>query len=240
MNLFQMLERTARSQHGDDRAITFEGDERSFKTVRDRSLRLARGLHGAGLEPGDRVAVLMGNRHEWPETLFGLAALGAVCVPVNVLLTGREVRHVCSDSEVRALIVDELGEPKLEEIGELPELVIAAGEADAGDTAITYEELPERDLPPQPKGDDVLIHYYSSGTTGLPKAAVHTHENVLWNSFGQIIDIGLGPDVRYLVVPSLSWAAGFHNLMLGLVFTGGSSILMPTGGLTVDRKIGRA
>jgi fatty-acyl-CoA synthase len=83
----------------------------------------------------------------------------------------------------------------------------------------------------------VLIHYYSSGTTGLPKAAVHTHENVLWNSFGQIIDIGLGPDVRYLVVPSLSWAAGFHNLMLGLVFTGGSSILMPTGGLTVDRIV---
>ena len=237
MNLFQMLERTARSHRGDSRAITFEGDERSFTTVRDRSLRLARGLHGAGVRPHDRVAVLMGNRHEWPETLFGLAALGAVCVPVNVLLTGREVRHVCSDSEVRALIVDELGEPKLEEIGELPELVIAVGDADAGATALAYEELPERDLPPQPGGDDVLIHYYSSGTTGLPKAAVHTHENVLWNSFGQIVDIGLGPDVRYLVVPSLSWAAGFHNLVLGLVFTGGSSVLMPTGGLTVERIV---
>jgi fatty-acyl-CoA synthase len=234
MNLFQMLERSARSHLGERRAITFEGDERSFAAVRDRSLRMARGLDGAGVQPGDRVAVLMGNRHEWPETLFGIAALGAVCVPVNVLLTGREVRHVCSDSDVRCLIVDELGEPKLEDLGELPEIVISVGEAEAPG-ALAYEELPEKDLPPQPKGEDVLIHYYSSGTTGLPKAAVHTHENVLWNSFGQIIDIGLGPDVRYLVVPSLSWAAGFHNLMLGLIFTGGSSVLMPTGGLTVER-----
>ena len=95
MNLFEMLERSARSRLGARRAISFEGDERSFATIRDRSLRLARGLHGAGVQPGDRVAVLMGNRHEWPETLFGIAALGAVCVPVNVLLTGRELRHVC-------------------------------------------------------------------------------------------------------------------------------------------------
>ena len=236
MNLFQMLERSARASHGAERAITYQGDERSFATLRDRSLRLAHGLSGAGVQPGDRVAVLMGNRHEWPETLFAIAALGAVCVPVNVLLTGREVRHVCSDSDVRCLIVDELGEPKLDDIGELPEIVVAVGEASAPG-AIAYEQLPEQELPPQPRGDDVLLHYYSSGTTGLPKAAVHTHENVLWNSFGQIIDIGLGPDVRYLVVPSLSWAAGFHNLMLGLVFTGGSSVLMPTGGLTVERIV---
>jgi fatty-acyl-CoA synthase len=101
MNLFQMLERSARSINGERPAVTFEGDERSFAALRDRSLRLARGLHGAGVQPGDRVAVLMGNRHELPEVLFGIAALGAVCVPVNVLLTGREVRHVCSDSEVR-------------------------------------------------------------------------------------------------------------------------------------------
>jgi len=240
MNLFQMLERSARSRCGDRPAVMFDGDERSFVALRDRALRLARGLHGAGLQPGDRVAVLMGNRHEWPETLFALAALGAVCVPVNVLLTGREVRHVCADSDVRCLIVDELGEPKLAELEVLPELVVTVGAVDA-DGALAYEALPEAELPGAggggPAGSDVLIHYYSSGTTGLPKAAVHSHANVLWNSFGQIVDIGLGPDVRYLLVPSLSWAAGFHNLMLGLVFTGGSSVLMPTGGLTVERIV---
>ena len=229
MNLFEMLERSARSHYGRRPAVTFEGDERSFVALRDRALRLARGLHGAGIQPGDRVAVLMGNRQEWPEALFGLAALGAVCVPVNVLLTGREIRHVCRDSDVRCLIVDDLGEPKLAELEEPPELVIRVGPE--------YEDLPQTELPDGPAGSDVLIHYYSSGTTGLPKAAVHSHENVLWNSFGQIVDIGLGPDVRYLVVPSLSWAAGFHNLMLGLVFTGGSSVLMPTGGLTVERIV---
>jgi len=239
MNLFQMLERSARAHYGSRTAITFEGEGRTFAELRDRALRLARGLHGAGVAPGDRVAVLMGNRHEWPEVLFGLAALGAVCVPVNVLLTGHEVRHVCSDSDVGCLIVDRLGEPKLADLDVLPELVVTVGEVAAPGPALSYEALPEAELPEGggPAGSDVLIHYYSSGTTGLPKAAVHSHENVLWNSFGQIIDIGLGPDVRYLVVPSLSWAAGFHNLMLGLIFAGGQSVLMPTGGLTVERIV---
>lgn len=238
MNLYEMLERSARAHYRDAPALVFDGEQRSFAQLRDRARRVGEGLAGLDVQPGDRVAVLMGNRHEWPEVLFGLAALGAICVPVNVLLTGREIRHICAASDVGCLIVDRLGEAKLADVGELPELVVRVDPVTVagGPRVVDFSALPEGRLPDAgAAGGDVLIHYYSSGTTGLPKAAVHSHDNVLWNAFAQIVELQLGPGVRYLVVPSLSWAAGFHNLMLGLLFTGGFSALMPTGGLTLER-----
>ena len=242
MNVFGMLERSARSHFGHEPAIGFGGAQRSFVQLRDRARGVAAGLRAAGVARGDRVAVLMGNRHEWPELLFGLADAGTVCVPVNVLLSGPEIAHVCEDSGVRALVVDELGEARLAELAALPELTVTVGDVEVpeGVRSIAYDELAAGGPGGAaglevPAKDDIFIHYYSSGTTGLPKAAVHTHDGVLWNSFGQVHDLALDRDVRYLVVPSLSWAAGFHNLVLGLLWMGGYSALMPTGGVTPDR-----
>jgi acyl-CoA synthetase (AMP-forming)/AMP-acid ligase II len=86
---------------------------------------------------------------------------------------------------------------------------------------------------PGPDLDDTSVLFYTSGTTGSPKGAEHTHGGVLWNSFTQIPDFGLTADDTYLVVPSLSWAAGFHDLVLPLAWIGGRSVLMPTGGVSI-------
>jgi fatty-acyl-CoA synthase len=143
MNVFGMLERSARSHYGHEPAIAFEGTQRSFGELRDRALAVAHGLRAAGVARGDRVAVLMGNRHEWPELLFGLAAAGAICVPVNVLLAGPEISHVCDDSDVRALVIDELGEPRLAELAALPDLVVTVGgvAAPEGARGLPYDDL---------------------------------------------------------------------------------------------------
>lgn len=239
-NVFSILERTARSPRGSRAAFGFRGETRTFVELRDRAVALAAALHQAGVGPGDRVAVLLGNRLEWPEVFFGLAALGAVCVPVNVLLAGPEVDHVLRDSRTACLIVDEIAQPAVAATSELPGLVVTMGSASVPG-ALDYESalagaalLPP---PPQPDLHDPFVLYYSSGTTGVPKAAVHTHNGVLWNSFGQIPGLGLSPDDRYALVPSLSWAAGFHNLALALVWLGGYSEIKPTGGTTPDELV---
>lgn len=241
-NVFWMLDRTARAPYGGDPAITFDGTTRSFRDLRDRAVLVANGLRELGIGAGDRVAVLMGNRMEWPEVLFGIAALGAICVPVNVLLTGKEIAHVCADSGATCMIVDQLGGPALATLSALPELVVSVGEVDvpAGPRVVGLDDVlatatSTLDDSSGPGQTDPFMLYYSSGTTGLPKAAMHTHAGILWNSVGQIVDLGLDRSVVYLVVPSLSWAAGLHNVMLALLWAGGRSVLMPTGGTTPEK-----
>ena len=231
-NVFWLLDRAARAPHAHEPAIVFGDDAHSFRTLRDRAVGLAHGLKAIGVGTDDRVAVMMANRLEWPEVFFAIAAMGAICVPVNVLLTGPEIAHVIADSGADTLIVDDLGAKAVAAVGRLPPRVIALG--DTGLVKATpYECLFDggapADPPDQPGADDVFIYYYSSGTTGLPKAAMHTHGGVLWNAVAQIADIGLDRSVTYLIVPSFSWAAGFHNLVLALLWVGGRSVIAPPG-----------
>src|SRR3546814_12453399 len=77
-NAFALLDRTTESHAGDRTAYGFEGEVRTFREMRDASLEVAAGLAANGVGRGDKVAVMLGNRFEWVETFFGLAALGAV------------------------------------------------------------------------------------------------------------------------------------------------------------------
>lgn len=242
-NVFGILDRSAESRHGDRPAFGFEDQVRTFVEVRDRALQVAGGLARAGVRPGDKVAVMMGNRLEWVEVFFGLSALGAVCVPVNVLLTGNEIDHVCRDSGARVLVVDEVGEASTSRLDIAFDLVVTVGTASppAGAPTESYDDLVRDAVLPEghvgPGIDEPFILYYSSGTTGLPKAAVHTHNGVLWNAFGQVQGLGLTDAHRYGVIPSLSWAAGFHNLVIALVWIGGYSQIKRTGGASMESLV---
>ena len=239
-NTLGILERTALSALGRRPAIDYAGRSQSFAELYDRTLRLANGLAALGVGPGDRVGVLLSNRHEWPETLFALAGLGAVCVPINVLLRAGEVDYVLEDAGASLLIADETAAQLVSSLAaRVPLVRVGALVSPAGLPSTAYEDViagARALLPgPGPDLDDTAMLYYTSGTTGQPKAAEHSHGGVLWNSFTQLLDLDLTPGDAYLVVPSLSWAAGFHDLLLPLVWIGGRSVLMPTGGTSVDR-----
>lgn len=242
-NVFGLLERSAESHFGGRPGFGFEGERRTFREMRDAALAVAGGLHAHGVRPGDKVAVMMGNRLEWVEVYFGLAALGAVCVPVNVLLTGPEIAHVCRDSGSRCLVMDEVAARGLAGLDHDFELVVTVGDVAApnGTKQVSWHEvsaghrLPEGHLGPDL--DDTFLLYYSSGTTGLPKAAAHSHNGVLWNAMGQLQGLSLQSHHRYFVISSLSWAAGFHNLVMALTWNGGYSEIRRTGGATMENIV---
>ena len=242
-----ILERMATGPGGRQEAVRFGAATRDYQTLRRHALAFANALHTLGIRRGDRVAVLMRNRLEWVEVFFGLGHLGAVCVPVNVLLGAVEAEQQCHDADVRAFVVDG------------PGAEIVAGFAPAGAPVVVVEDespgrsggaapLAYRDLltassaPPRsgPLSDDLAILYYTSGTTGLPKGSMHTHEGLLWNSYHQIVDLGVRSDDSYLVVPSLSWAAGLNDLMLATLWRGGRVVLMPTGSVTAESVLDHA
>ena len=243
--LLDTLGRAARSPSGHHRAaIWADGREQTFGQLHARALRLANGLLGLGCVSGTRVGVLMGNRHEWPEALFGVAAFGGICVPVSVLLRGIEVGYLCDDSGIEVLIVDERGAPALAEMSRLPETIITVGSVEVPERVsrvVAYEDVLSngRDVSPGVwiDAESPVMTYYTSGTTGRSKGATHSHQGITWNTVHQVFDLGVTPQDRYLVVPSLSWAAGFHDVMLALMWQGGTNILMPTGNITIEAVV---
>ncbi len=242
--LFDTLDRTGRTHRAASTvAITAGGRDQSFAELRDRALRLANGLIGLGVRPGSRVGVLMSNRHEWTEALFAVAASGGVCVPINVLLRGLEAGYIIDDSDVEILIVDERGEQPLAELPRLPSTIITVGDVvvPVGANVRTFESVIESGAAVYPSVqigvEDAVMTYYTSGTTGRSKGATHSHQGINWNTMSQVHDLSVRSNDRYLVVPSLSWAAGFHDVTMALMWNGGTNVLMPTGAATIETII---
>jgi fatty-acyl-CoA synthase len=242
-NVFSILARRAFGPNAHREAVRINDESRDFASLSERATRVGNALLGNGLEPGDRVAVLLRNSLEWVELFFAIAQTGLVCVPINVLLSPIEVSKLCEDADVRAFVLDATGAEAYERLPEAPRVTVLVGDVEVGargGRVVHYDDLLTGSPVFSGRGPNVhdpLVFYYTSGTTGLPKGSVHTHNGVLWNAFHQIPDLGVGRDEVYLVVPSLSWAAGFNDVMLSAVWAGGRSVLMPTGGVTMERIV---
>lgn len=181
----QLVSRRART-HGSRVAVdVFERGERATYSEMDRlSNRHAHALRAFGVRKRDRIGVMLSNRIEFPILWFAIAKLGAVMVPINMRYTPREVEYVLSDTQAKFAIVDECAcsvfsamEPWPEELTK--ERVIFVGQPSDG-TGNTLDELlkgvddflVEEDIRP----DDLLNIQYTSGTTGLPKGCMLTHD----------------------------------------------------------------
>lgn len=159
-------------------AVVFAGRTWSFQDLDRLSARYAHGLSAAGIEAGDRVAVLAETSPEVIVALLGHYRLGAIHVPINTRYRGPEVSHILTDSGAKALFV-EGGSPAarvLEELAPPPGLRfrIWTGEADPaarpGDLA--FEWLLEGNAGKAaalPSDEDPAVLLYTSGTTGKSK-----------------------------------------------------------------------
>ncbi|MEE9609392.1 MAG: long-chain-fatty-acid--CoA ligase [Myxococcota bacterium] len=169
-----------------------------------RCNRTAHALRSLGVAKGDRVALLLMNGVEYMECFFALAKLGAVTVPLNWRLTPDELQFILKDSGARALIYgSEFAANAAELRGRGADATdvrewIHVGDAESrADWALDYGALQadasEQEPPIGGDEDDDLYIMYTSGTTGLPKGAVHTHNTALW----ALLTIASTADVRY-------------------------------------------
>ncbi len=244
-NVYGILEKAIHADFAHQPAFGFPGGRTlTFVELHDRVEQLARSLATAGVTKGDRVAVLMNSRQEWVELYFALAAVGAVCVPVNIYLVPAEIDAVLADCTPKALVYDEESRERIARIDYVAEVRVEAGLV-AGETplqgAVSFEDFhASGDDSVEFSGPDLadpFLIYYSSGTTGTPKGTVHSHDGVLWNAIGQWLGFELDRDVRYGVVPSLSWAAGFNVVVTAGVWIGAYSFVRPTGGATAESVV---
>ena len=178
---------------------------------------VAAGLHEMGVTAGDRVAIAMHNVMHFPIAYFGILRAGAVVVPLNVMLTGPEVRKILSDSEAKVVL------------GAAPFVDVVRAGAPSDVVIVSTDDWSRlegkgRKTDPQVGDDDLAVLAYTSGTTGEPKGAMLTHGNLLAN-LRQQMDIPedhvTESDVVFLALPL------FHifglNVCLGLVVMNGAS-----------------
>jgi len=179
MNLASIL-RASAERSPEAPAVRLGDAELSYAELDDRSARLATLLREKGLEPGDRVGVMLPNVPEFPVAYYGVLRAGAVVVPMNVLLKRREIAFYLEDSGAKLLLAWHgfAGEAREGVAGADAELVEVEPAAFAAVLA---------DLEPTPgiadtAEDDTAVILYTSGTTGKPKGAELTHANLARNA----------------------------------------------------------
>ena len=191
-SISSLLERAA-AEHPDNAALRMDDLVLTYAQLREAAGRMSTLLGSLGVEPGDRVGLMLPNVPAFPIAFYGALAAGAVVVPMNPLLKSREVSYYLSDSGAKAVIAWHAA------AGEA-----AKGAADAGAQMIAAETpdlgglLEEMNAAPgsSDRGDlDDAVILYTSGTTGRPKGAELTHAGLVANaeiSARTLFDVGPG------------------------------------------------
>ena len=209
----------------------------TFSELNTRSNQIASVLLSQGIKPGDRVATLLKNGIEFVESYFAIAKIGAVMVPVNWRLVSVEISYILKDSAASTLLFDAEFDNTVDELqsdkrGELPcqhWLRCSRGEAETPDWAQDYDELTAKGDISEPttgaSGDDNLFIMYTSGTTGHPKGAVHSHDGMLWSQLTSMSTSDMRGDDRFLLALPM-FHVGCLNPTSLLVHRGATGVIM--------------
>ena len=179
-NLARLAEE-AFDRFDDHEALVFEGTTHRASTMRERSARLAGGLRDLGLEPGDRVVVMMTNSPEVPIAYNALWRAGCVITPAIFLLPPDELQHVVSDSGAKAIITSpELLDGVTTACTDIDTLQWIINSGDSGDDVIALSSLEQASAGSivDRNDDDLAALMYTGGTTGRAKGVMLSHENL--------------------------------------------------------------
>ncbi|WP_232836831.1 AMP-binding protein [Lentzea terrae] len=200
------------------RPAYFVGDEVwTHGQIHDLAARAAGVLHDRGITRGDHVLLAAPDGAAWVVAFLAITRLGAVAVLVNPELTAADHRLLLADSVARTCVTDAALEEHFagHDWMDVEHLLDLAWTTAAGPAANVTPASP-------------LYIQYTSGTTGNPKGAVHTHKDLALygTSVGRdVLRIGLG-DVA-LSVSKMFWAYGFGNALVFPLHSGSSAVLTP-------------
>ena len=206
----------------------------TFRELNQRSNRVANALLQRGIGRGDRVATLLRNGIEFIETYYALAKIGAVMVPLNWRLVAAELGYILADAGASALVFDDEFDPVIDVLqGEpLPcRLWLRCGsppgvsQPDNEDYSQVLDDAPDHEPAIGAAGDDTLFIMYTSGTTGHPKGAVHSHDGMLWSHFTSMATSDMRGDDRFLL-PLPMFHVGCLNPVSLLVHPGATGVIL--------------
>ncbi|CAN5366892.1 fatty acid--CoA ligase [soil metagenome] len=207
-------------------ALVFEGRTTSFADFDRHTDQVANALLAEGLKAGDRIAYVGKNSDHYFELLFGAAKAGVVLAPIGWRLAPREIAYILGDAEARMVFVGPELIAHVQDVAALildqPVLIAMEPGEEGHPTFEDWRDAAACDPPEAPiTRADIAIQLYTSGTTGRPKGAMLTHDNILgprklaaaadldWNRWG--------PDDVSLVAMPVAHIGGTGWGVVGLV-----------------------
>jgi fatty-acyl-CoA synthase len=219
-----------------DKPAVVSGPRRlTYREFAAEAVRVAHGLRGLGIGPGDRVAYLSPNLPEMLVGHFAVPLAGGVLVAVNTRLAPAEIDYILGHSGSRVLVVHasllDSVRPIVDGLAGVRHLVVVDGDPVSGVDSLRYPDLPG----PGDDGDlswsvtdetaDIAINY-TSGTTGRPKGVRYTHRGAYLNALGEVVHSRHTPDSVYLWTLPMFHCNGWCTTW-GVTAIGGTHVCLP-------------
>jgi acyl-CoA synthetase (AMP-forming)/AMP-acid ligase II len=239
LNLGEMVKMNAK-KFPNHIALKDKGRSFTYAELNNRANKLANSLLNLGLQKGDKFAVLLENSIEIVEAYLAAAKTGLVVAPVHFRFVGREILNLMDNSDAEAFIVHDEFIPiispiKKELVNIHPKRFIVVGERTRGYRE--YEEFindsPDTEPDSDINCDDPWIILYTSGTTGIPKGVIRSHESYIAFFLINAVDFGFNEhDICLNVMPLYHVNSTFYTFLF--LYLGATAYIHPARHFKAD------
>lgn len=229
MNLDRMLERAAKS-YPDKSVVHAINNSLTYSQLNDQVNALANGLLNLGLQRGDRVAMLLPKSIEAVVAFLGVIRASGVIAPINMRLKADTLRANFSQLNPFAVIADPIYLPLLQKFfySSHPQGKVILTGSSKNNKTISFDDLlrkePSRSPGVELDENDIAYLNYTSGTTGIPKGAITTHGNLLWNTKGAVEMLKMNSDDVHLCMFPIY--AHPHEIFCRTIYLNGTTVLL--------------
>lgn len=222
-SVWQMVEDAARNNPDGD-ALVAGAERLSWRDTAERAARLSAGLARLGLQRGDRIALLLGNRIEIVLAMYAASRLCLITVVLSTRQQKPEIAYVLGDSGAAAIIHEPDLTDRVPDAGEAPSLAhrIAVGSAAFGALEATGAPVPAADI----AEEDTALILYTSGTTGRPKGAMLSHANIIHSAMVFVACMELTAADRSIAAVPLSHVTGVIANIMTMARCAGALIIV--------------
>ena len=206
--------------------------EITWHVFNEKANRFAHLLLSRGVKRDDKVGILMMNSLEWLPVYFGILKSGAIAVPLNYRYTSDEIKYCIDLADISILVFGPEFIGRIEDIAddiEKDHLLFFVGNGECPTFAEDYQDItidfPSTNPDIPIKDSDNAAIYFSSGTTGFPKAILHNHESLMHAATVEQKHHGQTKDDVFLCIPPL-YHTGAKMHWFGSLLTGGKAVIL--------------
>jgi acyl-CoA synthetase (AMP-forming)/AMP-acid ligase II len=217
------------ARNADGEALIAGRVRMSWRQAVEEAARIAAGFRKLGLKRGDRVAILLGNRVEFPLLLFAAAHEGLVTVLLSTRQQKPEIAYVLGDCGAKALVHEAALAERLPDAQDVPDVIHRIA-VDDDPHLSRFAELADNapaSGPVETSEEDTAMILYTSGTTGKPKGAMLAHCNIVHSSMVFVSCLQLTQADRSIAAVPLGHVTGVVANITTMVCCGGALIIMP-------------